>query len=225
MRIKWLAHATFLIEGEGIRIVTDPYTPEVMGFPAIQESADIVIRSSADDAGHCNAAMVGGNPLVLTATEWGEEVETRHGLKVKAIPTQESLIHKEKPADNAMYRLTLEGIRISHMGDVGNRLTEDHLRALSSTDVLLAPTGGPPTLDLDDLCDAIKILRPRLVIPMHYHLPETSVKMLPVSEFANRFPSEAVEWGNSAEVELHASNLPTTTRVLILKPGIFHPNC
>jgi L-ascorbate metabolism protein UlaG (beta-lactamase superfamily) len=28
MKIKWYGHACFRIEGEGIAIVTDPYTPE-----------------------------------------------------------------------------------------------------------------------------------------------------------------------------------------------------
>ena len=32
MKIRWCGHATFLLEGNGNRIVTDPYTPEVAGY-------------------------------------------------------------------------------------------------------------------------------------------------------------------------------------------------
>jgi L-ascorbate metabolism protein UlaG (beta-lactamase superfamily) len=39
MKLPWLAHACFLLEGNGLRIVTDPYTPEILGYPAVSESA------------------------------------------------------------------------------------------------------------------------------------------------------------------------------------------
>lgn len=221
MKIKWLAHATFLIQAAGIKIVTDPYTPEVLGFPPIQEFADIVIRSSADDLGHCNAAMVNGSPLVLTATEWQGEIKTVHGLRVKSIPAQESLIHKEQPLDNAMYRFKLDGIDVAHMGDVGNRLSPTQVAALSGTDVLLAPAGGPPTINLKDLFEAIEVLRPRLIIPMHYHLPQTIVKMLPVTEFTRLFLPERVNWAERDEIELTSADLPEEPRILVLKPAVF----
>ena len=155
MKIQWLAHATFLIEGNGLRIVTDPYTPHVLGFPEVQERADLVIRSSADDEGHCNAAMIQGEPVVVTATEippGGVEVK---GIKVMAIPAQESLIYKENPGLNAMYRFALENMQIAHLGDVGNPLSADQVAALQNTDVLMVPAGGPPTISLDDLWEAI----------------------------------------------------------------------
>ena len=41
----------------------------------------------------------------------------------------------------------------------------------------------------DDLVDAILVLKPRVVIPMHYQLPSASFKMLPVTDFTSRFPA------------------------------------
>jgi len=220
MKIKWLAHAMFLIEGGGLRIVTDPYTPHVMGFPEAHEMADIVIRSSADDEGHCNAAMIQGEPVVVTATEiqpGGMEVK---GVKVIGIPAKESLIYKENPGDNAMYRFALENLHISHMGDVGNPLSADQLAALQNTDILMVPAGGPPTLNLEDLWKAIALIRPRVVIPMHYHLPGTKVKMLSVTEFTSHFPPPIVDWWPGSEIELSRPLLPREMRILVLKPGI-----
>lgn len=220
MKIKWLAHASFLIEGDGLRIITDPYHPQEMGFPIITEPADIVIRSSDDDRGHCYAEMIRGEPKVVTATDIVDSGATVQGLTISAIPVLESLIHKDSPLDNAMYRFTVEGIRISHMGDVGNPLTDEQLEALANTDVLLALTGGPPTIELDDLYQAIEVLKPRLVIPMHYKLPGTRLKMLPITEFTRRFPEEAVEWVNGPEIELSRHTLPHETRVAVLKSSL-----
>jgi L-ascorbate metabolism protein UlaG (beta-lactamase superfamily) len=222
MKIKWFAHASFLIEGDGLRIVTDPYMPEEMGFPPITEPADIVIRSSDDDRGHCYAEMIGGEPAVVTATEIVDGGATVKGLSVSAIPVLESVIYKNSPLDNAMYRFTVEGIRLAHMGDVGNPLTDDQLEALANTDVLFALAGGPPTIEIDDLYQAIETIRPRIVIPMHYQLPGTRLKMLPVTELTNRFSPEATVWVDGSEVNLSRETLPPDLRIFVLKSSLVH---
>lgn len=221
MKIQWLAHATFLIESNGLRLVTDPYTPDVLGFPEVQENADLVIRSSADDEGHCNAAMIQGEPVVVTATEIPPGGVDVKGIHVEAIPAQESLIYKENPGINAMYRFVLENMEIAHLGDVGNPLSADQVAALQNTDVLMVPAGGPPTINLEDLWKAIALIRPRIVIPMHYHLPMTKVKMLPVTEFTAHFSPAIVDWWPDSEVELSRNSLPRELRIWVLKPGVF----
>lgn len=220
MKIKWYAHASFLLEGDGLRIITDPYHPGELGFPPITETADIVIRSSADDLGHCYAEMIPGDPVVVTATDIVDSGTTVKGLAITAIPVRESLIHKESPLDNGMVRFTLEGVNVAHLGDVGNALAEEQLAGLAGADVLFVLAGGPPTIDLDDLKAAIEILQPRLVIPMHYHLPGTKVKMLPITELTGRFPAEMVEWADSAEIEVTPQTLPVETRIVVLKSSI-----
>lgn len=215
--IKWFAHAAFLVEGQGLRIITDPYKPDVMGFQPITETADIVIRSSDDDNGHCYAEMIPGNPAVVTATQIIPDGTTARGLHVDAVPTQESVIHKEAPLDNAMYTFTLDGVRFAHMGDVGNRLTDTQLDALRGTDVLFALVGGPPTIDLDDLRDALYVIRPRLIIPMHYHLAGIRGTFLPVTAFTDRFPPDRVTWADSSQVVL--SRLPEEQEVVVLQPS------
>ncbi len=202
MKIKWFAHASFLIQGEGIRIITDPYTTELAGFTPILEPADLVIRSSGDDKAHSNAEMIRGEPTVVTATEIGEQGKVVKGIGITTVATQESLLHKAEPGDNAIYCFSLEGIRVAHFGDVGNRLTEDQLARIDGVNVLLIPTGGPPTIDLDDLCDAIKVLRPTITIPMHYHLPGCQFSMLPVTDFTDRFPPDRVVWMDQSEIKL-----------------------
>ncbi len=219
MKITWCAHAAFLIEGDGLRIITDPYTPETSGFAPITTPVDIVIRSSDDDDSHCNAAMIAGNPQVVTATDLDGGAATVAGLTIQAIPAQESLIHKAQPGDCAMYSFTLEGMRIAHMGDVGNRLSEAQLTALAGTDVLLALTGGPPTIELDDLFEAIDVLRPRIVVPMHYALPGRMTTMLPVTAFVERFPAEAVVWSDGPSLNLTRAELPAALRVVVLQPS------
>ncbi len=222
MKIKWLAHASFLIEGDGLRIITDPYEPnEVINLPPITELADIVIRSSEDDEAHCFVDTIPPGFDLITATDIVDTGVTVKGLTVDATWSQESLIHKDKVRDNAMYRFTLEGINITHMGDVGNPLTEAQLEALTGTDILLALTGGPPTIDLEDLGNVIEYIRPKVVIPMHYRIPGPRFFMLPVTDFTSTYPDAIIEWSDSTEKEFTQDSLPTDTRIVVLKPTLF----
>ncbi|MEE2753187.1 MAG: MBL fold metallo-hydrolase [Candidatus Latescibacterota bacterium] len=218
MKIKWYAHAAFRLEGEGLGIVVDPYTPEKSGFAPIEEPADIVVRCAHDDSAHGNADMVRGNPDVVTATWILDEGATVRGLKVSAIPTKESMIHKLEPRDNAMYRFTLGGVRVLHFGDVGNQLTDEQLGQMHGADVAIVPTGGPPTIELDDLCEALKEIKPKITIPMHHALPGCKFpKMLPVEDFTNHFPAESVVWCEEKEVELSPDGLPESPQIWVLK--------
>lgn len=221
LKIKWLAHASFLIEGDGLRIMTDPYEPnEVMNLPPITEPADIVIRSSDDDEAHCFVETIPAGFDLITATEIVETGAETKGLSVTAIWSQESLVHKDIPRDNAMYRFTVDGLNISHMGDVGNFLTEDQMAALAGTDILLALAGGPPTIELDELHKVIQTVKPKVVIPMHYRIPGPRFFMLPVTELASYFPEESVDWLDDSQVELSRASLPDETRLMVLKPTL-----
>lgn len=220
MKIKWYAHACARFEGDGLSIIADPYYPPELGFAPVTESADIVIRSSADDLGHCYAEMIPGSPFVVTATELEPEGTTVRGIHFTPIHARESLIHKECPRDNAMYRFTLDSLRIAHLGDVGNALESDQLDALQDVDIMLAPTGGPPTIDLEDLYQALQMLKPRVFIPVHFALPGALPKMLPVNAFTDRFAREQVVWHPSSEIELTRTNLPGEFRVIVLKSAI-----
>lgn len=223
MKITWLAHAAFLIEAGGLRIVTDPYSPAVLQYPPVTEPADLVIRSSANDDGHCFIETIPGDPRIITTTELADDRTTVEGITFDAIPVQESLIHKESPIDNAMVCFTIDGIRVGHMGDVGNPLTDVQLAGLRGVDVLFALTGGPPTIDLDDLDKVIAAVRPRVVIPMHFQLLSDPITMHSIDAFTDRFDSRDVHWHHGPAVELSSDTLPEPTQVLVLDSAILGP--
>ncbi len=222
MKIQWLAHASFLIEGDGLRIITDPYEPnDEMNIPPIEEPADIVIRSSDDDEAHCFVDTIPEGFELVTATDIVDTGATAKGVSVKAIWSEESHIHKEVVRDNAMYRFSVEGINITHMGDVGNPLTKEQMAELADTDVLFALVGGPPTIELNDLYEVIDTIKPRVIIPMHYRIPGPRFFMLPVTDFTSHFPEDAVEWVDGTTIELSKDSLPSNNKVMVLKPTLF----
>jgi L-ascorbate metabolism protein UlaG (beta-lactamase superfamily) len=221
MKIKWYGHACFRIEGEDIVVVTDPYTPEVAGLDLIVEPADVVVMSSATYRFHSDASMVPGDPKILNALEIaGRGPFEVNNVAFEALPTMESLTHKESPDENAVYRFELEGISILHLGDLGNPLTDEQLALLRGrVDILLALTGGPPTIELEDLERAIEEIRPRVVIPMHYQIPKLKLAILPLEAFTSRYPEDVVTRVGATEVEFSLDTLPRTLRVYVLEPA------
>ncbi len=221
MKIKWYGHACFRIEGGGTSIVTDPYTPEAAGLDHVEEPADVVIMSSATDRFHSNAAMVPGTPKILNALEIaGRGSVEVNGVEFEALPTMESLKHKESPDENAIYRFELEGISILHLGDLGNPLTNEQLALLRGrVHILLALTGGPPTIELEDLKRAIEEIRPRVVIPMHYQIPKLKLDILPLEAFTSRYSEDAVTKVGATEVKFSLDTMPPTLQIYVLEPA------
>jgi len=225
MKIKFYAHASFHLEGDGVALITDPYTPgpQVSNFDPIDEPADIVIMSSATDRFHSDPSHILGNPTVVNAVDVvaskGDGVVVK-GVTIQAYPSMESLTWDfgRDPEDNAMYRFELEGLRFLHIGDIGNPLSETHLKQLGGqVDVMFALAGGNATIALDDLDNAIQAIQPRVIIPMHYFHPKGRLKILPVSDFISRYPTAEVTQVGGSKLFLTKETLPATQHIYVLE--------
>ena len=221
MKLKWYGQAAFSVTSDaGLTIITDPYTPETAGYEPILDPADVVITSSDNDSFHCRADLILGNPVAINALavaqNGGERVEK--GVTFRAIAAMEALNHRyHDPDANALYRFEVDGMRIGHMGDVGNALSDEQIDFFRDLDVLLALAGGHPTIELDDLITVINAVRPRLIVPMHFrtlrYKPRNSFW---IETFLGYFPDEQVDFACDYEVNLSKADLPESTRVLVL---------
>jgi L-ascorbate metabolism protein UlaG (beta-lactamase superfamily) len=221
VKLKWYGQACFLItRGDGLRIVTDPYTPETAGYRPVTEEADLVIRSSDNDSFHCRADLIPGNPSVVTALDLarngGECIEK--GVHICAIEAMEALNHRfHEPDQNGMYRFEVDGMSIGHMGDMGNAFSDTQIDFFKGVDILLALAGGHPTIELDDLKTVIDAVRPRLIIPMHFRTLRVKLRnMLWIQSFLDYFDEKDVDFAFDEEVTLTRDSLPESMRVLVL---------
>jgi L-ascorbate metabolism protein UlaG (beta-lactamase superfamily) len=211
VRITFYAHASFRLEAGGLAVVTDPYTPARSNFGPIDEAADLVIMSSATDSFHSDPGHVRGDPTVVNALELPPEGKEVLGLHIRPFPAMESTSFDfgRDPDANAMYLFALGGLRVLHMGDVGNAVSEEHLEALrGNVDVLFALTGAHATISLDDLDDAIAAISPRVIVPMHYFSPRGRLEIEPVDTFLERFPESSVTRVGGPVLELTPESLP-----------------
>lgn len=221
MRIEWYGHAAFLVQAaDGTRIITDPYTPETAGYEPIPDEADVAIISSDNDSYHCRADLLPGSPTVINALALAREggAATVKGIPFRAIEAMEALNHRyHEPDQNGLYRFEVDGVHIGHMGDIGNPLSPEQIDFFRDLDVLLALTGGHPTIELDDLKTLIEAARPRIVIPMHFRtLRYKPRNILWIESFLSLFADAQIDFPCSTAIDLTPAELPEPTRIVVL---------
>jgi len=222
MELTFYAHASFRLVADGVAVITDPYQPgpEGSGFAPIDEPADLVIMSSTTDRFHSDPSHILSEPTIVDALALPPEGATVHGVPIHPFPAMENLNYDfgRDPDANAMYLFTIGGVRVLHMGDIGNPIPPEQLAALrGQVDLLLALAGGRATIALDALDAAIATIGPRVIIPMHYYSPRGVLKILPVDEFLARQPAETIVRVGGPHLTLTPETLPATPQIYLLE--------
>ena len=84
--------------------------------------------------------------------------------------------------DNRIFLIEAEGLRIAHLGDMGEASGAD---TLTNIDVLLIPVGGYYTISTDEAVEIIRRIKPRLAIPMHFKTDRIDYPIETVDRFAS----------------------------------------
>ena len=180
MKLTWLGHSCFLLEQDGYRIVTDPYTG-VEGYPPLSVSAHAVCCSHHHFDHDAVDAVTMLPPVKSPFTV--REVETCHDEQGGTLR-----------GSNTVRVFTAGGVSVVHLGDLGHQLSAEQLEAIGSVDAVLVPVGGVYTVDAAGakaVCDA---LRPRCVIPMHYHhAPYGLPNVAGVEDFLALWPAAQIQ--------------------------------
>jgi L-ascorbate metabolism protein UlaG (beta-lactamase superfamily) len=185
--IKYFGHACFLVTDDGAHSVAlDPFDAKV-GYK-VPELAATVCLVSHGHFDHSNVAAVSGNPQVVKTA--GET--TADGLSIVGVTAP----HHEPGKDEnrggvVMFRWMMAGIKLAHLGDLGDSLSPDQVSALGPVDVLMVPVGGFFTIDANKAVQAAQDLKAKFVIPMHYKTAATKpdLPIAPVDDFLKVLPS------------------------------------
>lgn len=218
MKIKWLGHSAFLLtSADGTKIITDPYLPGAydgaVSYDRITERADAATVSH-DHADHNGADLLPGKPPALKGTG----PFTVRSVKVIGIDTFHDLSHGAERGRNTIFVFEIDSLRIAHCGDLGHLLDKNTLDALGRIDILLVPVGGLFTIDAPTALKLVELVKPRLVIPMHFKTHKIGFQIAGVEDFARLAPN--VRRLNRSEVEITAENLPSQTETWILEPSL-----
>ena len=181
MYITWLGQSCFKLQDkigpDGIILVTDPYNHDI-GLTMPRLEADIVTISH-DHYDHNNVGAVRGNPFII---DTAGEYETK-GVFVEGVESWHDSADGKERGRNIIYRIEMEDISITHLGDLGHTLDVKQLEKLEGTDILLIPVGGKYTINAAKAVEVISQIEPRIVIPMHYKVPGLKIDIDGVDKF------------------------------------------
>ena len=209
MEITWLGHACFRLRSDETVVVTDPF-PTTLGLRLGNQTATIVTVSNSHP-NHSNWQEITGEPKVFKAP--GEYEFNNVSVRGVMTPISEGTPREQR---NVAYSIEIENIRICHLGDIDEPLSPNQIDELSPVDVLLIPTGGGCTLDLERAAQMLQDLDPKIVIPMHYSIPGIVVQLAQVDTFLQLLGGSEVQ--SQPRLSVTASNLPPNMRVTVLTP-------
>lgn len=189
-----LAHASIRIDYDGKMIMVDPVTKlgdKTIDYAAMPKADFILITHEHFD--HLDTAAIkrltGDNTQLTTNQRCaeilgygqvmsnGDMIELADGITVEAVPayntTEGHLQFHPKGRDNG-YILTLDGLRIYIAGD-----TEDNpeMADIQDIDIAFLPCNQPYTMTVEQLVNAARIIKPKVLFPYHYG--QTDVNGIP----------------------------------------------
>lgn len=213
LHFEYYAHACFLLHFGDLKVLIDPYSPEI-GHKMPVRPADYVCVSH-EHFDHNNVAAVSGRVVVV-----------RGGVSRKLGPIALTAVLAPHDDDGERGLVTIfklqagQGPSIVHLSDLGAPLDGEQLAELGSCDVVLAPIGGcGNTLDAAAALRVADQLKARLVVPMHYRTPFLSRTLFPDCDGLDGFlklakASYAVERAPEGVVRL--DKLPGRPTVLVV---------
>ncbi|MEE9615345.1 MAG: metal-dependent hydrolase [Thermodesulfobacteriota bacterium] len=186
MKISYLGHSCFTIEGEKGKIIIDPFltgNPQAKMKPEdVKVDAVLVTHGHADHLGDAveiakanDAPIIAPFELVNYCADKGAAGHEMHiggghdfpfGRVKLTIAFHGSTTDTGAVGSPCGFLITMDGKRIYHAGDTG--LFSD-MSLIGPVDCALLPIGDNFTMGIEDAIAAAGLLRAKVAIPMHYN--------------------------------------------------------
>jgi L-ascorbate metabolism protein UlaG (beta-lactamase superfamily) len=213
MLITYHGHSEFLVEtAKGQRVLFDPY-PKDVGFPMRRVKADAVAVSH-HHFDHDYTQKVDGDPVIV-------DTEGKHtpldGITLTGFPAFHDAEGGKQRGEILCFLLEADSLKVLHLGDLGMVPDEALKTRLFMPDILFVPVGGTYTLDAAQAAQTVKILQPRIVIPMHYKTEQGGISRITnLDPFLEQMKPSAPSYQPLLRVT--REDLSQQPRLLVLSP-------
>jgi L-ascorbate metabolism protein UlaG (beta-lactamase superfamily) len=187
IEIKWLGHASFKIEKEQ-KIFIDPFQIRIP-----EKDADLILITH-DHFDHCSIddiKMLVNKQAVIIASKMcrakvdnfksdvakilyfapGDRAKVNNA-EIEAVPAYNinkfrapGVVFHPKEMNYVGYIIEIDKVRIYHAGDT-DFIPE--MNNFGKIDIALLPIGGIYTMNVEEAIEAVKAIKPKYTIPMHY---------------------------------------------------------
>jgi L-ascorbate metabolism protein UlaG (beta-lactamase superfamily) len=206
MQVDWYGHSAFRLSGEQATVFIDPLGDTSafaahgiqIDYPPISGVVADLLLVTHEHADHNGVEAIGGDPVILRST--AGTLDSPIG-EVVAIASEHDAFAGTQRGPNTIFAFTLDGVRIAHLGDLGQAaLREEQADAIGAVDLLFVPVGGRFTIAAAEAAAVVERVQPRWVVPMHYRTPrlnflESAEEFLALMPRVSELDSTAFETG------------------------------
>lgn len=231
--LRYYGHCAFQWSTpKGVHVLVDPYRnqdpyrdlednrwlPEwgewfIKNFPLVETDFLLVTHPHFDhDAVEC----IPGFPTIIRTPGKFQYKD----LIVQGISDYHAGRWGQQGMKNIIFVVEIGGLRFCHLGDNRSQLPLDVYRDIKGADILMIPVDDScHLLTFKEVDNLIALVDPKIVIPMHYLIPEITIKestLKTVEEWLNT--QKVVRLLEHHTVSLSSANLPGTREVWVLVP-------
>ena len=211
MLVSWHGHACVSLQVNGYTIVFDPHDGASIGLKKPVVRGDMVLVTH-DHSDHNAVNTVSKEKTRVFKLFYGESIIDN--VKITGLKTYHDKQKGKRRGENAVYIVEVKGVRVAHLGDLGEIPDQQVLDRLKGVNLLIIPVGGTFTIEPGEAWKIIEKTKPVNILPIHYWIPGITLPLKPVDEFLKHVKEyEVVKLEtNSFELEKY------TGKVIVAKP-------
>ena len=210
MDIVWFGQSMFKIKGKTATIIIDPYDSDFTGLKLPKDLDAQIVLATHDHKDHNNTSIVSGNPLIIKGPGEYEKIE----VQVNGITSYHDDVQGSQRGKNTIYNILMERISIIHLGDLGHVLTDAQTSQIDEVDILMIPVGSTYTINAEVAVQVVAQLEPKIVIPMHYKIPDLKIELEGVEAFLKEMGTENLS--PVPKLSITRDKLPEETTLVLL---------
>ena len=172
LEIRNFGHSSFLISGGGASVLLNPFKAVgcASGLPEPNISADIILASSLlPDEGSKNIAQ--GLFLVKPGSYMIDE------LRFEGTESPHDRLGGRRFGMSTLWKWNQAGLIFAHLGGAAAPLTIDNRLLIGNPDILfIAVGGGGKIYNGKEAAEIVKVLKPKIVIPVQYQRKDQEKK-------------------------------------------------
>jgi L-ascorbate metabolism protein UlaG (beta-lactamase superfamily) len=213
VRLTFVGHATWLIEtASGVKIATD-YNDYIRP-PVLPDIATM-------NRAHTTHYSMFPDPAIKHVLRgWDPEGGiAKHDLTVGDVRVRNVATNIRDWSGgsiaygNSIFIFEVAGMCIGHLGHLHHTLSEQQVAHVGQLDVVMVAVDGTYTMDIEGVLETLRILRARLILPMHYFNSYTLNRFL--ERIGADFP---VERATEPTMVVSQATLPASPKIIVL-PG------
>ena len=191
MQVTWFGQAAFHLQTDARSVVIDPFAAfapragmvfDYLPLPRLSPELVLITHEHFD---HNGLEALHAPKMTIRST--AGRFQTPIG-EVVAIAGEHDDVAGTRRGPNTIFRFDLDGLRIAHFGDFGQKdLRSEQLEQLGPLDLVFLPVGAGPTIGPEKAHEIALAVDARYIVPMHYRTPAVNF-LEPLDPFLKLWP-------------------------------------